>query len=133
MRVVLDTNVLVSAFMHPDRVPGQVLDLVPTGAFTCLYDSRILAEYEEVLGRPHFGFKPENLQAFVTLLWAVGEEVEGPFPKLQLPDKSDEKFLEVAWAGLADILVIGNLKHFPAKQTGLIKVMSPKEFLDLKK
>ncbi len=40
-----------------------------------------------------------------------GEEIEGPFPQLQLVDKTDEKFLEVAWAGLADALVTANGKR----------------------
>ena len=130
MRVVLDTNILVSGTMHPDRVPGQVLALATDGKFTSLYDQRILAEYQGVLKRSHFKFDHANIDILISSLKHQGEEIEGPFPELELPDKTDEKFLEVAWAGMAEVLVTGNGKHFPARRTGLVKIMSPKEFLN---
>jgi putative PIN family toxin of toxin-antitoxin system len=131
MRAVLDTNVLVSGTMYPHRVPGQVLDLATEGKCGALYDQRILTEYQEVLKRPHFKFNHADIDIMINSLKQHGEEIEGPFPQLQLVDKTDEKFLEVAWAGLADALVTGNGKHFPARQTGLVKIRSPREFLDL--
>ena len=133
MRIVIDTNVLVSALLNPDRVPAQVWDLVPSGKVTCLYDDRILAEYIAVLAKPKLKIDPAKAIGVIALLKMAGEEIEGPFPQIQLPDKSDEKFLEVAWAGLANALVTGNGKHSPARRAGLVKIMSPKEFLDRSK
>ena len=54
MKVVVDTNVLVSALIQPLGKPAQVLALVRSGALTLLHDERILAEYGEVLRRPRF-------------------------------------------------------------------------------
>jgi putative PIN family toxin of toxin-antitoxin system len=130
VRIVLDTNVIVSAFLSPGRVPHSVLALCLDGKVTCLYDDRILAEYQSVLSRSKFMIPAPELQAAVATLIYFGEETSGPFPKISLTDKTDEKFLEVAWAGMADALVTGNGKHFPARRAGLVKIMSPKEFLN---
>jgi uncharacterized protein len=53
-RIVLDTNVLVSAFLNPSGAPSQVLTLVLAGELKLLFDRRILDEYAEVLARPRF-------------------------------------------------------------------------------
>jgi uncharacterized protein len=133
VRVVLDTNVLVSGTMHPLRVPGEVLRLAIEGKFTSLYDPRILDEYLDVLKRPHFKFNPADIDILINSLKQQGEEIEGPFPVLELDDKTDEKFLEVAWAGMAEALVTGNGKHFPARRARLVKIMNPREFLNAHK
>ena len=50
-RIVLDTNVLVSAFLNPNGTPAQLLTLVLAGELKLLFDERIMAEYAEVLAR----------------------------------------------------------------------------------
>ena len=59
MRIVLDTNVLVSGLLNPDGAPGRLLDLILGGRLQILYDDRILGEYSDVLARPQFGFRQE--------------------------------------------------------------------------
>ena len=54
MRIILDTNVLVSALLLPESVPSDVLKLVLTGALTIIYDNKILSEYVKVLPREKF-------------------------------------------------------------------------------
>ncbi len=61
MRVVLDTNVLVSGLLNPDGSPGRVLDLFLAGGITLLVDDRILGEYRAVLPRPKFGFDTNDV------------------------------------------------------------------------
>ena len=133
MRAVYDTNILVSALLNPDRVPAQAIGMIKEKKATALFDPRILKEYATILCRPKFGIPPSDQTLILALFVTLGEEIEGPFPVATLPDKSDEKFLEVAWAGLAEVLVTGNGKHFPAKLTGIVKAMGPKEFLEYEK
>lgn len=56
MRIVLDTNVLLSGLLSPSGPPGNIARLITTGAVRVCYDARILVEYRQVLLRPTFPF-----------------------------------------------------------------------------
>ena len=51
MKLVLDTNIIVSALLSPGGVPAKILNLVLTGSALLIYDNSVLAEYVYVLGR----------------------------------------------------------------------------------
>ena len=63
MRIVLDTNVLVSGLLSPHRPPGEIVRLVSGGLVSLCLDARIVAEYRDVLARPRFGFDQAALRA----------------------------------------------------------------------
>lgn len=130
MRIVLDTNVLVSGLLNPHGPPGRVLDLVLSGTLTLLFDDRILSEYREVLARPRFGFNPVDVETVLAHLVSEGEAVlAAPIP-FTLPDPDDLPFLEVALAGSADALVTGNASHFkPTRGRHQAAVIGPAKFL----
>jgi len=128
MRVVLDTNVVVSALLNPEGPPAAVLAVIFTGEVIPLLDSRLLAEYREVLLRPRFGFTPEQVEAVVSGLLEIGELVDAPPLGLRLPDPDDVPFLEVAVAGQADAIVTGNVRHFPSGSCPA-RTLSPSAFL----
>ena len=65
MRVVLDTNVVVSGLLQALGPSGQIVRLVAEGELQVCYDVRILAEYREVLLRPKFRFEPGRVEAFL--------------------------------------------------------------------
>ncbi len=71
-RVVLDTNVVVSALLNSFGTPGRVLDLVLAGELTAAYDDRVLAEWREVLRRKKFGFAARDVEALVGFVEAEG-------------------------------------------------------------
>ena len=128
MRVVLDTNVLVSGLLSESGPPGLILDMAEGGRLSVLYDDRVMAEYRDVLGRPHFPFRAEAVAAILALFVEKGERVE-PVPlAVELPDPDDLPFLEVAVAGRADALVTGNGRHFPPARCA-VPVLSPAAFL----
>lgn len=141
MKIVLDTNVLVSGLLSPHGHPGRVLDLLLSGKVTLLHDDRILSEYREVLLRPRFGFDPNDVEILVAYLRAEGLAVASPPLPLSLPDPDDLPFLEVAVTGRADALVTGNLAHFASSSivspdTALSEIMggrilSPADFISL--
>ena len=130
MRIVLDTNVLVSALLSPFGPPGEILRLVTTGVIQVCHDTRILGEYRQVLLRPAFPFRPHHVDSLLDQIEADGEAVTA-FPLSErLPDPDDEAFLEVALAGAARYLVTGNLKHYPERSRQGVAVTSPRGFLE---
>lgn len=130
MRVVLDTNVLVSALLSPHGPPAAVLELVLAGKAQLLVDDRIMGEYREVLLRPRFGFDPEDAAALLAFVESASDWISGPPSDLALADPDDRPFAEIAVAGAADALVTGNLRHFPRSRLpkGLL-VIAPAAFL----
>ncbi|MGB9868299.1 MAG: putative toxin-antitoxin system toxin component, PIN family [Bacillota bacterium] len=131
MKIVLDTNVLVSALLAPHGPAARILDAVLTGRLDLVFDDRILHEYEEVLRRERFGFAAEDVKALLDFTRSEGQAVVAPPLKVALPDLDDLMFVEVAVAGGADAIVTGNKKHFPAGCYGGVPVMSPAEVLSL--
>lgn len=130
MRVVLDTNVLVSGLLNPYAAPGEIVRITSSGLLELCYDSRIINEYREVLKRPRFGFDAELVGAFVDEIEGNGLQVVGEPLRLRLPDPDDEPFLEAAIAGRAEYLITGNIKHYPSSSRQKIRVLGPAAFLE---
>lgn len=130
MRVVLDTNVLVSGLLSPHGPPGAIVDLVGSGAHRVCFDQRILAEYSDVLTRPRLALPPESVETVLARLVQNGLRLVATPLRTMLPDPDDQPFLEVAVAASADHLITGNLKHFPAELCRGVSVVSPRDFLD---
>lgn len=126
MRIVLDTNVLISGVLNPHGAPGSILNAVLNEQITVLVDSRILFEYRDVLLRPRFRFPRDYVESVLEFLEHEGTHITaGPTPAV-IPDAADIPCYEVAVAGQAHCLVTGNARHFPATPL----VVSPREFLD---
>lgn len=123
MRVVLDTNVLVSALLKRHGNEALVLSATLAGKFELIVSPAVLAEYELVLPRPRFGFSPAEVRAALTALRHAGRLVRPTQTIEKCPDESDNRFLECAEAGRADYLVTGNTKHFPVRwgQTRVVR------------
>lgn len=130
MKVALDTNVIVSGLLTPRGSCGQILDLLIDGFFQTCADPRILEEYETVFERVELGLRPRDVEEVLRFLGAVAELVAAPPLPAKLPDLDDLPFLEVAAAAGA-LLVTGNKRHFPARERHGVRVLSPREFLDL--
>jgi putative PIN family toxin of toxin-antitoxin system len=129
LRIVLDTNVIVSGLLNPEGTPGRVLDLFLAGEITMVVDDRILAEYRAVLPRPKFGFEPADVSDVLDLVEAEAERVAAPPLRLALMDEADRPFMEVAVASGADFLVTGNVRRFRALSRRRSLVATPAEFL----
>jgi len=130
MRVVLDTNVLVSGLLTPFGTCGAIVRMLTSAEMTLCVDSRILLEYGEVLHRPCFRIDPRKADTVLDYI-LTSAETHAPLPLAQsLPDATDSPFLEVALSSGAACLVTGNLKHFPVSCRSSLPVLSPREFLD---
>ena len=130
MRIVLDTNVLVSALLSPFGPPGEILRLITTGLIRVCHDARILCEYRQVLLRPAFPFGRFQVESLLDQIEADGVPVAALPLAQRLPDPDDEAFLEVGLAGEARYLVTGNLKHYPTRTRQGVQVASPRDFLE---
>lgn len=129
MKVVLDTNVLVSGLLSPFGSAGEIVRMTSSGVLELCYDARILSEYQDVLSRPKFHFNQAYVDVLLDQIKACGYVVAAKPLAKALPDADDEPFLEVALEGKARCLVTRNLKHFPAEKRQAMLVMSPEKFL----
>jgi len=127
MKVVLDTNVMVSGLINAEGTPAQIVNLLVNGRITLVYDNRILKEYEEVLGRKKFGFRKSAVSPLLDYIKHEGEYVAAEPIGRTFTDKDDKVFYEVAKTAKARCLVTGNKEDYPRE--AMIK--SPKEFIDL--
>ncbi len=131
VRIVLDTNVLISAALQPRGLPARVLEKVAYGAVELCASSEILDEYREVLSRPKFaGLDPRRVARLLTLVTEAATMVTPAGRLAESPDESDNRFYECADAAAADFIVTGNAKHFskPYKST---RVVTARQLLDL--
>lgn len=130
MRVVVDTNVLVSGLLKPYGAPGEIVRMTSSGTLELCHDARVLAEYRDVLRRPKFGFRHSDVDAFLEQVQRGGHSVSAePLPH-RLRDPDDEMFLEVALAGGASCLVTGNLSDYPGHRYQQVALVSPSQFLE---
>ncbi len=130
MKIVLDTNVLISGMLNPHGPPGRIVDLLRSGTLTLVVDDRILAEYEDVLRRERFEryFPPSARQDVIEFLRAESHCIACSVVVETLPDGGDIPFLETALTEKVP-LVTGNTKHFPRELRGGCVVLSPAELL----
>ena len=127
MKIVLDTNVLVSALLDVDSNCGRILDLVLSGKVQVVYDSRIIHEYREVLQRPKFRFNLRDIEIILEFIEAEGEAMVPSFLNIKLADESDRPFVECALDASLP-LVTGNKKHFQGIKG--LQVRQPKDFME---
>jgi uncharacterized protein len=131
LRVVLDTNVLVSALLKPHSTPELVIPLILEKQVILYLSEAIAVEYDEVLMLPKFrSLDPNKVESFLHRLKAEAWLVS---PKIHLDivetDLGDNKFLECAEEAKADFLITGNTQHFPFKKFQKTRIVSPAEFL----
>lgn len=129
IRVVLDTNVVVSAHLNAEGYERHVLDLALAGKLQMAVSEPILTEFHGVLRRPRFGIKPRQVSQSIRLIRKAARLVR-PHRNLTVTrDPADNRFLECAEASKADYLVTGNKRHFPTewRQT---QVVNARELLE---
>lgn len=126
VKLVIDTNVLVSGTLTPEGKPGQLLLAMVYKKFTPIITPAIFAEYHEVMYRVKFGFDPAIVGTLLETIFSQGLMLFPPVSTIPLIDPKDRPFLDVALYAACPI-VTGNGKHFPAS-TG-VKTLSPAEAL----
>ena len=132
-KIVIDTNILVSAIIS-NGYPYRILhNLVATERVKICLSEPILSEYTEVTIRTKFSqykeFK-QNALFIITNIKRVGK-LYSPNIKLDIiADKTDNKFLELAVFSKADFLITGNINHFTISEYNGVKIISPKDYIE---
>ena len=127
---VIDTNVLVSAFLKKTSIPKQIASYAVDGKIIPALNDAILKEYREVLHRPKFNFPRDEVDTYIYDLCQRAVFLDPGDVEIWLPDPKDVVFYAVvmeARKGEDAYLVTGNLKHFPGKMF----VVTPHEMLTL--
>jgi putative PIN family toxin of toxin-antitoxin system len=130
LRVVIDTNILVSAALKPEGLQRTVLLIATTKPARLYVSEPILNEYRSVLARPELHIR-KGLRRQLLALIASRSHLVKPSRALSVTsDPDDNRFLECADTAKADYLVTGNQRHFPTywKKT---KVITSREFIDI--
>ena len=130
MRVVIDTNVLVSGLLSPYGAPGKILNMMVSGELEACYDARIITEYKDVLLRPKFSFERGYVGSIIGYIEYFGVPVSAKPLSRRLRDPDDEPFLEVAIAGSAEALITGNAAHYPLRGKHATRIFTPRQFLN---
>ncbi|MCL2442281.1 MAG: putative toxin-antitoxin system toxin component, PIN family [Treponema sp.] len=126
MKIILDTNIIVSALLSPKGLPAKILNLVLDDQVKIIYHNNILLEYIDVFGREHFKLNQELVNILLDFI-----EKEGLFKialpqKIKLNDEDDRIFYELYKSTDADYLITGNKKHFPKDK----RIVTAREFID---
>ena len=127
---VIDTNVLISAMLKWNSVPGNVLEFTFSGTIVPVLNEHIVREYREVLSRPKFKFPKDIIDTIVSEIERLGIYIYAPELEVELPDPKDRVFYEVVMEerNTEDAyLVTGNLKHFPEEPF----VVTPRQMIDI--
>lgn len=132
MRVVLDTNVVVSGLIKPGGPEGIALLFALRGQYDLFVSPSILAEYRSVLGRPRFSrWLPASDVRSALMSIEQAARLVHPATTLTISrDDPDNRFLECAEASRAEYLVTGNLRHYP-KAHRTTRIVNAREFLSL--
>ncbi len=130
LRLVVDTNIIISAALKPDGLQRTVLLLAITKPARLYVSDAILDEYRDVLARPELKIRRGLRQQLFQLITSHSHLVRSVGPLEVSIDPEDDKFLECADAARADYLVTGNTRHFPRfwKRT---KVITPRDFVTI--
>lgn len=130
LRLVLDTNILVSAALKPDSLQHTTFLLAITKPARLYVSQPILDEYAEVLARSELGIRKGPRLQLLQLIRNYSYLLAPSRTLKVATDPDDNIFLECADAARADYLITGNQRHFPTfwKQT---KVITARDFVTL--
>lgn len=122
LRLVIDTNVVVSGALKPAGLERATLTFALTPPARLYVCSAILAEHAQVLSRPSLRIPHAEQEALLKLLRNRSYNIEPSRALTVCRDRDDNMFVECADEARADYLITGNKRHFPAlwKSTKII-------------
>ncbi len=130
-RIVIDTNVYVSRALRSHSIPGIAVAKAWRDDVPLLSDAT-WGELKAVLARSKFVpyLQPGQVELFLKGVWEISELVSIPSPIRVCRDPRDDKFLEVAVHGRADILVTGDQDLLVLHPFHGVAILTPAEFLE---
>src|SRR3990172_1734458 len=134
LKVVLDTNVLVSGLIVANGPSGRILDAVQKGDLALVTSTHLLQEFGEVVARPHIARKypkvTENAETVLDYLRAHATLVEGkPVERVVADDPDDDSVISCALEGEAEYIVSGDEHLLALAQHKAIRILAPAQFV----
>jgi putative PIN family toxin of toxin-antitoxin system len=129
-RVVADTNVLVSRLILPESVPAQILRQIELSSLL-LFSESTMNELADVLSRQKFDryVSHDDRKGFLMRLGKIAEFVPILQQVRECCDPKDDKFLEVALNGGADVIITGDADLLGMHPWRGVAILSPAEYL----
>jgi len=125
MKIVVDTNVIISAILSVNGIAYKVLNLMRTNEdISVYYSAGILAEYKKVLAYERLNISIETQIDILNTIKNLGILIEPTASSAPMPDETDRIFYDTAMTAGA-LLVTFNLKHYPAEPF----IMLPADFI----
>ena len=127
---VIDTNVLVSAMLKWQSVPGSIMEFTMSGVIVPVLNREIVDEYRNVLLRPKFGLTSDIIKDIIDSLENAGFYIDRDPIDIDLPDPKDRIFYEIVMKERNEndaYLVTGNIKHFPNEPF----IVTPRKMMDI--
>lgn len=133
-KVILDTNVVVSALIQKNY-PFLIIDelLIEDKFQLCISDD-LLKEYFDVLARPKFNKFPNFATKAKEVLTEIVLKARFYYPTVKLDilsDKDDNVILELAYESKADYIITGNTNDFTLSEFKGTKIISPKDYWEM--
>jgi putative PIN family toxin of toxin-antitoxin system len=133
MRLILDTNILISALLSPLGAPAQLLDAWERKRFTLVACNALIAELRDVAGRPFFRAR---LRASVAELLAAGLRDFSCFCRdlpsgSVAPDPKDSFLLALAEASQSEFLVTGDKELLSLKHHRSTRIVTPAAMIEI--
>lgn len=129
MIAVIDTNIFMAALLNPSGAPAKIRRRWRQRQFEILTSEAVLEEYVDVLTHAP-AIAVSDAQFLIDEIEALSRRVEISGALQACKDPDDDKFLETAVTGSADFLVTKNLKHFPRKSYGHVRIVNVAIFLN---
>jgi hypothetical protein len=135
LRVVLDTNVIVSGLIHPDGCPGRILGGLLDGAFTLVLSPPLVDGLRRILRRPrtrkYIRLSEDELNGRLAQLETIGDPTEGELDvQVSLRDPDDIIVLIAAVEGGADCIVTGDDDLLELAEYEGVAIITPQAFLE---
>jgi len=131
MRVVLDTNVLVSAFLYGGN-PRRIVELVLSGEVEMAISDSLVQELQDVLLRKQFDLTPQLVRTAIAEIAAIAELVAPKKHHAVIEsDPSDNIILDCALEAGVDCIVTGDAHLLALRKLGKVKIVNPQQFMSL--
>ena len=134
MKLVLDANIFVSAFLYGGN-PNEIVKRVSRGWDTLFISDKILAEANSVFRKRKFHLTEEKIEYYIRRIKEIGIKIKVTASERVTTggcrDKTDDRYLECAVAANADYVISDDIHLRELKEYRGIKIVNPAEYLEI--